>query len=492
MAENNKRVLAFDFGASSGRAMLAELADGRITMQEVHRFSNDPVMVRGTMYWDILRLFHEVKQGIIKAKLAGGFDSIAVDTWGVDFGLIDSDGRLLENPVHYRDKRTEGMLAESFKKIDRERFYNITGNQFMEINTAFQLLSLVEKRPELLEKADRMLLMPDLFNYLLCGEKKAEYSIASTTQMMDAKAHTWSDEVIKALGIPKRLLPDIVPCGTAVGTLSKDICDELDVPPVPVVAAAGHDTQAAMAAVPTQEKDFIFISCGTWSLFGTELDAPVIDDNSKKYNITNEGGYGFKTSFLKNIIGLWLQQESKKQWSREGHDFTWKELEAQARKAEAHKCFVDPDAPEFVPAGNIPKRVQEFCRKTGQAVPEGQGEIIRCILESLALKYRYTFEQIKDCTGKDYKEIHIVGGGAQNNLLCELTASACGVQVAAGPGEATVLGNIGLQYLALGDIKDISEMRSIVAASDKVGIYEPHDTQEWDKAYERFKKVLVI
>ena len=489
---DHKRVLAFDFGASSGRAMLADFDGEKITMQEVHRFSNDPVMVRGTMYWDILRLFFEVKQGIIKAKLAGGFDSIAVDTWGVDFGLIDKDGRLLENPVHYRDKRTEGMLEESFRLIDRDRFYSITGNQFMEINTAFQLLSLKKNRPELLEKAGKMLLMPDLFNYLLSGEMKAEYSIASTTQMMDARAHKWSEEVIKALGIPERLLPDIAPTCTIIGTLSKDICDELEVPPVPIVAAAGHDTQAAMAAVPTEEKDFIFISCGTWSLFGTELDAPVIDENSKKYNITNEGGYAFKTSFLKNIIGLWLQQESRKQWQREGKEYSWKELEAAARQAEPHKCFVDPDAPEFVPAGNIPKRVQEFCRRTGQAVPEGHGEIIRCILESLALKYRYSFEQIKECTGKEYKEIHIVGGGAQNNLLCSLTADACGVKVAAGPGEATVLGNIGLQYLALGEIKDIRQMRRIVAASDTVNVYEPSDAAGWDRAYESFKKILVI
>ena len=490
MAERNKRVLAFDFGASSGRAMLAELEDGKITMEEVHRFSNDPVMVRGTMYWDILRLFHEVKQGIIKAKLAGGFDSVAVDTWGVDFGLIDREGRLLENPVHYRDKRTEGMLEESFRMIDRERFYGITGNQFMEINTAFQLLSLEKQRPDLLGRADRMLLMPDLFNYLLCGEKKAEYSIASTTQMMDAKAHTWSAEVTDALGIPQEILPEIVPCGTVIGQLSQDICDELEIPSVPVVAAAGHDTQAAMAAVPAAEKDFIFISCGTWSLFGTELDAPVINELSEKYNITNEGGYGFKTSFLKNIIGLWLQQESKKQWQREGKEYTWKELEAAARKAEPHRCFVDPDAPEFVPAGNIPKRVCEFCSRTGQYIPNGPGEIIRCILESLALKYRYTFEQIRECTGRDYREIHIVGGGAQNNLLCEFTAGACNVKVTAGPGEATVLGNIGLQFMALGEIDDISAMRRIIAASEDTATYEPSDRDEWERAYGQFRKIL--
>lgn len=286
-----KKVLAFDFGASGGRAMCGTFDGDKISIEELHRFSNDPVILNGTMYWDVLRLFFEIKQGLIKAKKCGKIESIGIDTWGVDFGLIDEEGRLLENPVHYRDARTEGMIEESFKLIDKEKFYQITGNQFMDLNTAFQLLSLVKTRKELLEKADKMILMPDLFNYFLTGEKKAEYSIASTTQLLDAKKGEWSDEVIEALGIPKHIFPEIVPTGTKIGTLTDEICTELGLDKIDVMAVAGHDTQSALVSVPTSEEDFIFLSCGTWSLLGTELAEPIINEKSEHYNITNEGGY---------------------------------------------------------------------------------------------------------------------------------------------------------------------------------------------------------
>ena len=286
-----KKVLAFDFGASGGRAMCGTFDGDKISIEELHRFSNDPVILNGSMYWDVLRLFFEIKQGLIKAKKCGKIESIGIDTWGVDFGLIDEEGRLLENPVHYRDARTEGMIEESFKLIDKEKFYQITGNQFMDLNTAFQLLSLVKTRKELLEKADKMILMPDLFNYFLTGEKKAEYSIASTTQLLDAKKGEWSDEVIEALGIPKHIFPEIVPTGTKIGTLTDEICTELGLDKIDVMAVAGHDTQSALVSVPTSEEDFIFLSCGTWSLLGTELAEPIINEKSEHYNITNEGGY---------------------------------------------------------------------------------------------------------------------------------------------------------------------------------------------------------
>ena len=291
-----KKVLAFDFGASGGRAMCGTFDGDKISIEELHRFSNDPVILNGSMYWDVLRLFFEIKQGLIKAKKCGKIESIGIDTWGVDFGLIDEEGRLLENPVHYRDARTEGMIEESFKLIDKEKFYQITGNQFMDLNTAFQLLSLVKTRKELLEKADKMILMPDLFNYFLTGEKKAEYSIASTTQLLDAKKGEWSDEVIEALGIPKHIFPEIVPTGTKIGTLTDEICTELGLDKIDVMAVAGHDTQSALVSVPTSEEDFIFLSCGTWSLLGTELAEPIINEKSEHYNITNEGGYGRKIS----------------------------------------------------------------------------------------------------------------------------------------------------------------------------------------------------
>lgn len=395
-----KKVLAVDLGASSGRVMLGSFDGEKITVEELHRFSNDPVILGNTMYWDFLRLFHEIKQGLIKSKAYGKIDSISVDTWGVDFGLLDKEGNLLGNPVHYRDARVNGMLDKSFEKIDKDTFYGITGNQFMEINTVFQLLYLALNKKELLEQADSLLMMPDLFNYYLSGGKCCEYSIASTTQMLDAVKKNWSDKVIEKLGLPERLLQQVVPSGTTVGTLSPQLCEELGIEPMKVVAGAGHDTQCALAAVPTGEKDFIFISCGTWCLFGTELDEPIIDENSARFNITNEGGVGGKISFLKNIIGLWLIQESRRQWMREGKEFSFGELEKLAAKEEPFRSLIDPDAPEFAPSGNVPRRIREFCKRTGQPVPETEGQIVRCINESLALKYRMAFEEIREWYGK--------------------------------------------------------------------------------------------
>ncbi len=486
-----KRALAIDFGASSGRAIIGTYDGEKITLEEVHRFSNDPVIIGDTMYWDTLRLFFEMKQGMVKAKLAGGFDSIGIDTWGVDFGMLDEKGRLMESQIHYRDARTNGMTQESFKLIDQERFYEITGIQFMDINTAFQLLALKKERPEVLERVDRILLTPDLFDYFLTGEKHAEYSIASTTQLLDARKRTWSKEVIDALGLPEKIFPKIVPTGTPVGQVQDSIVEELGLPNAPqVVAVAGHDTQCAMASVPTQDKDFIFISCGTWSLFGTELDEPLISEASARLNITNEGGYGPKASFLKNIIALWMIQESRRQWIREGKEYSFGELEKMAQAAEPLKCFVDTDAPEFVPAGNIPRRIREYCEKTGQYVPQTEGEIVRCINESLALKYRATIEEIETCTGKHYPVIYMLGGGIQSKMLCQLTANACGREVSAGPIEATAYGNIALQLLATGELKDIQEVRRVIAASEPIAKYQPQEQEAWDEAYARYQKLL--
>lgn len=485
-----KRVLAFDFGASSGRAMIG-IYDGKtIQLEEVHRFSNDPVMMNGTMYWDILRLFYEIKQGITKAQLSGGFDSIGIDTWGVDFGLIDKAGNLLENPVHYRDARTAGMVEKSFSVLPKEQFYQLTGIQFMEINTVFQLYSLALNRPELLERAETLLLTPDLFNFMLTGTRSTEYSIASTTQMLDAKRRAWSPEVLKALQIPERLLTKIVPPGTPVGKLSAEICEELGVPAVDVISVASHDTQSAVAAVPAEEEDFIFISCGTWSLFGTELAEPVIDESSYDCNLTNEGGCGYRTTFLKNIIGLWMIQESRRQWRREGKEYSYADLERFAVASEPFQYFIDPDAPAFVPQGNIPRRVREFCERSGQKIPQTEGEVMRCIYESLALKYRYAFEQIKRCTGKTYHTIHMVGGGTKDRLLCQMTADCCGCRVVAGPVEATVLGNVAVQLMASGEINSLEEARRIVADSQDKLEYFPQDTARWDEAYQKFQSFI--
>lgn len=485
-----KRVLAFDFGASSGRAIIGCFDGDKITLEEVHRFSNDPVSVGGTVYWDVLRLFYEIKQGIIKAKIAGGFDLIGIDTWGVDFGLIDSEGKLMENPVHYRDARTVGLVDEAFKTMPKEKLYGITGIQFMELNTLFQLISLKKYRPWMLERADKMLFMPDLFGYMLTGKMCAEYSIASTSQLIDLDKRTWSKEILDAFGIKESVFAPLVQPGTVLGELSKEVCEECGVDPVPVISVCGHDTQSAITSVPCEDGDFAFLSSGTWSLFGTELDKPIVNETSMNINITNEGGFDGSTGFLKNIIGLWLIQESRRQWKREGKEYSYADLEKLALAAEPFKCFIDPDAPEFVPHGNIPERVREFCRKTGQYVPETVGEIMRCIYESLAMKYRLTFEKLRECTERDYPVIHVIGGGTKDGLLCQMTANSCDRTVKAGPIEATVMGNVAVQLMSDGSVKNIGQARKIVADSSELKTFEPKDTDKWAGAYEDFLKVV--
>ena len=485
-----KRVLAFDFGASSGRAILGIFDGEKIELQEVHRFSNDPVKINGTVYWDVQRLFFEIKQGILKAKEAGGFDSIGIDTWGVDFGLLRKDGTLVENPVHYRDARNDGMVEKATKYMSKERMYDITGIQFMDFNTIFQLLSLKENRPYILEEADKLLFMPDLLNYMLSGVKSTEFSIATTSQMVDLKTNNWSEEILDTFGINKNLLTDIAPTGAIIGQLSDEICEELGVSKADIVSVAAHDTQSAITATPCEFDDFAFISCGTWSLFGTEVKEPIINEASKKLNVTNEGGYDYTTAFLKNICGLWLIQESRRQWIREGKEYSYAELEKLALECEPFKCFIDPDASEFAPMGNLPRRVKEYCEKTGQYVPQTVGEIIRCIYESLALKYRYTFDGIKECTGKDYDRIHVMGGGTKDKLLLQMTAQSCNVNVYGGPIEATALGNVAIQLMSSGAIKDIKQARKIIAKGENLKLYEPKDNAAWEKAYEDFKNII--
>lgn len=489
MNQKTKSVLAFDFGASSGRAMRCTYDGERISMEEVHRFSNDPVTVQGTMYWDVLRLYHEIKQGLIKSKEYGGAESLAVDTWGVDFCLIGEDGRMLENPVHYRDARTAGMLERSKKYLDPDKLYAVTGNQMMEINTLYQLLSLKENRPELLQRADAVLLMPDLFHYLLSGKMCSELSIASTTQLMDVRTRQWSQQVLESFGLNPALFRPIVPAGTVIGPVSSDLREELGLPEMQVIAASGHDTQCAIAAVPAQERDFVFLSCGTWSLFGTELDAPLIDGNSRRLDITNECGFAGRTSFLKNIIGLWLIQESRRQWMRENKTYSFGQLEEMAAQCQPFACFIDPDDPVFTPSGDIPGRIREYCRRTGQHVPQSEGEIARCINESLAFKYRHALEEISACTGKKYPALYMIGGGTKSEQLCAFTASACGFPVVAGPAEATVLGNAAIQLYALGAVGGPEEIRQIVCRSEPVKTYDPVRPDDWEREYMRFKEV---
>ncbi len=485
-----KQVLTFDFGASSGRAMLGSFDGNRIELTEVHRFDNNPVMLRGTFYWDVLALFHEIKQGLTKAHTYGEFSSIGIDTWGVDFGLLDRNGDLLQNPIHYRDARTAGTLEEMCKTISREALYGITGVQLMEINTLFQFYSIAKKHPELLERADCALMMPDLFGYFLTGKKTSEYSVASTTQMLDPLTKNWNRDLLSRLNLPVNLFPDVIQSGTVLGEISPDICEELGIHGVKVISVTGHDTACAIAAAPASQKDFIFISCGTWSLFGTELSAPIISEESRRHNITNEGGCNGTTTFLKNIVGLWMIQETRRQYRREGKEYSYNDLEKYSVASEPFRYFIDPDAPEFIAPGNIPERIRAYCRKTGQGAPETVGEIMRCIYESLAMTYRYALEQIQDCTGKKYRDIHMLGGGTKDTLLCRMTADATGCRIIAGPIEATAMGNVAVQLMAQGDIAGLAEARKVIAASFDTVEYLPQEEAPWSEAYLRYREII--
>ena len=442
------------------------------------------------MYWDILRLFFEIKAGISKAVNMGGFDAIGIDTWGVDFGLIDKKGNLISNPVHYRDTRTETIPQEVYKIISKDEIYKRTGIQFMRFNTLYQLMYLKLKEPDVLEKADKMLFIPDLFAYFLTGEIHAEATIASTSNLLNPESHDWDFGLIEKLDLPRSIFPEIISPGKVYGLLSDAICEELGCDKVPVIAVASHDTASAVAATPSVTNDFAYISCGTWSLFGIESEKPIVNDSAAKLNFTNEGGFCDTIRFLKNIMGLWLIQESRRRWKLEGKDVSFDYLEKEALACEPFKCFIDVDNPMFETAGNLPQRVKEFCRSTNQFVPESIGEIMRCIYESLAMKYKYTLCCLEELSERKYNKINMLGGGIKDTLLCQMTANACNVTVSAGPTEATVIGNIAVVFSALGEIKDFKTLRQVVTDSTELKFYTPQNTALWETAYEEYLKIL--
>ncbi len=485
------KFLAFDFGASSGRAMLAKFDGEKITLEEKHRFSNDPVTVNGGMYWDILRLFHEIKQGILKCANSGDrdIDCIGIDTWGVDYGLLDEHDQLLGNPYHYRDTRTDGMYDEAFARVPKEEIFQSTGIAFNWFNTLYQLLAARLSGDVALKNAKTLLFIPDLLNFFLTGEKRTEYTIASTSQMFDSQTHTWAEGLLKKLDIPTDIFADMVYPGEQVGVLKADLAEELGVAQIPVIAVASHDTGSAVASVPVVDQDdFIYISSGTWSLMGVELDAPNVSAGALEHNFTNEGGVNRTIRFLKNIMGLWLIQESRRQWDREGELLSFDELEQQANAAEPFASLIDPDYPAFQTPGNMPRRIREFCEKTGQKVPQTKGEVVRCIAESLAFKYRNTIEGMEEVTGKKYNAVNIVGGGIKDKMICRFTANATKRTVQAGPVEATSIGNVIVQAMAVGAVRDLKEGRRIVRDSFDIAVYEPEDAAAWDAAYEKWKK----
>lgn len=488
------KFLAFDFGASSGRAMLATFDGEKITLEEKHRFSNDPVNINGCLHWDVLRLFHEIKQGILKCANSGDrdIDCIGIDTWAVDYGLLDKDDKLLGNPYHYRDTRTEGMYDEAFKVVPKEEIFKETGIAFNWFNTLYQLLSAKLSDDVTLKNAKTMLMMPDLFNFFLTGVKKTEYTNASTTQFYNSEKYEWSYDLLKKLGIPSDILTEVVHPGTVVGTVKPELAEELGIAEVPVIAVASHDTGSAVASVPVvDKKDFIYISSGTWSLMGVELDKPNTSDAAMKYNFTNEGGVNKTIRFLKNIMGLWLIQESRRQWDREGELLSFDELEQQANAAEPFASLIDPDYPAFQTPGNMPRRIREYCEKTGQKVPETKGEIVRCIAQSLAFRYRYTIEGMEEVTGNKYNVVNIVGGGIKDKMICRFTANATKRVVETGPVEATSIGNVIVQAMAMGAIKSLSEGRQVVKNSFEITRYEPEDSEAWDAAYAKWKKICL-
>ena len=482
------KMLAIDLGASSGRGIVGGFDGERLTLRENHRFSNDPVITNGRMYWDILRIFHEIKQSITKTVLEGdNVSSIGIDTWGVDYAMLDKNGRMLANPMHYRDTRTEGITDYVSKYFSMDELYNKGGIQRINFNTIFQLAADMRDTPEMVAQADRMLNIPDLLNYFLTGKMANEYTILSTGAILDANSREYAFELLDRLGLPRRLFGEIVQPGYKVGKLLPQVQGETGKCDADVLTVASHDTASAVIAVPTQEDDFIYISSGTWSLMGTELKSPLISQQSNELNFTNEGGAMGTIRFLKNIMGLWIIQESRRQWKREGKDYSFAQMEAWAKECKPFRSLIDPDHVSFATPGNMPEKICEFCRQTGQPVPETVGEVVRCIYESLALKYRKTAESIEALMGRKAKVIHVVGGGTKDKFLSQMTADACGIPVAAGPEEATAIGNLMMQAIAAGEVADLKQARQIIAASFELKKYEPTaDRSMWDEAYGRF------
>jgi len=472
-----KKHIAIDLGAESGRIIVGDVSFVKV----VHRFSNLPVRVGNTLYWDVLSIFSEIKTGLKLAFSSGGPEirSIGLDTWGVDFALCDAGGELLSNPYHYRDSRTDGVPEEVFSVVPRAEVYGQTGIQIMQINSLYQLLAFKREHPELYAAADHLLFTPDLFHYWLTGVMKNEYSIASTSQMYNVSSRQWAAELLSRLGLDGRMLGEVVMPGTVLGPLLPALAEEVGAPDdVKVVAVGSHDTASAVAAVPAgAEKNYAYISSGTWSLLGIESPEPVITEKSLTYNFTNEGATDGGIRFLKNIMGLWIVQECKREWDRQGSSYSYAELAQMAQEYGPAAFSIEVNDPRFLKPGSphdtMPDRVTAWCTETGQTPPDGPAQVVRGILESLATEYRRTIERIEDTTGSSISELYIIGGGSQNELLCQLAADATGVPVYAGPTEATAIGNLMTQQVALGEIESFARGRELVRSAHDIKKYLP-------------------
>ena len=484
--------LAFDFGVENGRAVLGTLADNDVLeIQEIHRFPTGQIPLQKHYYWNILRFYEE----IIHSLKISVFDkniipqSIGVSTWGVDFGLIGKDGSILRMPYSYRDSMTETSMPAFLERMGRNEIYERTGIAFHKFNTLYQLYAMVMANDPLLTIADKILFLPDLINYLLTGEARSEFTFSTTSQLYNPIKMNWDEDIIRKLGIRYEMLPEIVPPGTVIGLLNNNISRSIDVEGIKVIAVTSHDTAAAIASVPAEGEDWVYICSGTWSLMGVENKAVEIDQRSMLFNFTNEGGAEGTFRFLKNIIGLWIIQECRRSWmKREGY-LKYDDIEEQARLASPFSALIDPDYAGFYNPLDMPAAIDTFCRQTGQTSPQGVGAIVRMVLESLALKYRMVLDQLEIISGKRYKVIHIIGGGSQNKLLCQFTANATGRKVIAGPLEATGAGNLLIQAISLGYLDDLVHARKVVRNSFTMKTYEPEVTGEWENAFRRFEKI---
>lgn len=476
--------LAFDLGAESGRAMVGSLDGGVLALREVHRFVNDPIRQNDSLRWDIVRLWEEIRRGLDLAS-ENRLQSVGVDCWGVDYALLDAAGELLEQPYHYRDRRTEGVMESVFERVPRERIYAATGIQFLSINTIYQLAAACRHTPEVIDAARSLATIPDVLNYWLSGKLVSEYTVATTTQMVDARTRTWAIDLLNEIGLPSRLLQPIVEAGTVIGTLRPTA--STTGAGIPIVAPACHDTGSAVASV-NASAPVAFLSSGTWSLLGTEVREPVITSRALALNFTNEGGVYGTTRLLKNIAGLWLLQSCRRRWQSRGEVFSYETLIAGAADdRRAFRALIDPDDPRFVNPEDMPVAISEYCRQTGQPQPDGPASFTRAILESLAFKYRAVLESLEELIGHRFEEIRIIGGGARNRLLSQWTADATGRTVTAGPVEATALGNVAVQMIATGAVGSLADARAVIDRSFPVERFEPLDADRWDAEYKRFQ-----
>lgn len=478
--------LAADLGAESGRVMVGRFDGDRLSLSEAHRFDSRPVRLPDGLHTDALRIFSEIQHGLAAAASQGGeVAGIGVDTWGVDFALLDADGLLLGNPYHYRDAIGGTVMESAFARVPRAEIFGATGVQLLEINTLFQLLRLQERGSAALREARRLLMMPDLFSFWLCGRAANEYTIATTSQCLDVAGGRWAASLLERFSLPAAIFGEIVPPGAVLGDLLPHVAEEAGLPPLPVIAVGGHDTALAVAAVPAAREGFAYVSSGTWSLLGAEIPRPFVGEASLAANFTNEGGVAGTIRFLKNLCGLWLVQECRRHWGRHGEADPYDRLAEMAAAAPAFRSLVDVDAPDFAAPGDMPARIQAFCRRTGQPAPETKGEIVRAALDSLALKYRYVLAQMEGILQRRLDPLHVVGGGARNRLLCQLAADATGRAVVAGPVEATAAGNVLMQALALGHLGSLAEARDVVRRSFEIATYEPRRDPAVEDAYAR-------